>query len=622
MKSLLIAKAVKATVLWGIVLVILLVSGCAMSKSERTFNTKLARQKLDEALARAVTDENGKIYRNAVIRVELPDHNFVYTGAAGIARADTREEMTADHQFTIASVGKTMTAVVILQLWEEGALGEKGLDATLEDLNAFPPDVLEALHKIDGVSYGRRITVRQLLNQTTGLKDVLMDDEGGIGEDYPKEYRGYAPGSLNGLIVFDKQKGFEAMMHCTWDNIPEGCNPNDYYLSYTWPHWDYQSWKANPSDKMAGLLNFYLAGMNETALWEPGTAFHYADTNYIILGLLIEKLTGNSLHQELRTRIFDPLGMDHSYLAYSIDPLTGPWEFRHSDHWGMNTPIISSGVNLSNDWGAGGEVSTVQDLTVFIRALANNELFDHDNTLAEMVSLPQTIDKPFYAFGIIALPTDDGLILHHNGAPCSWIEYHTALGLSIVGTINDLDGTDRFMTLRADIYFALEEAGLKSANFKTGHASMGLLTTLSGEPSGVFLTVLAVSLLVFLSALATWPVFLLRRHTQEMLSRFSQIAGWLAIGTVALDLLFLVIFVFAVEHNPVQLMFGFNSFMLPILLLPLLSIISTLGLIILAILAWKNGVWSVIKRGHYTLVALSALGFLWILNGLHLFTLP
>ncbi len=43
--------------------------------------------------------------------------------------------------------------------------------------------------------------------------------------------------------------------------------------------------------------------MNETTLWKPGITFHYADTNSIILGLLIEKLTGNSLHQELGTRI-------------------------------------------------------------------------------------------------------------------------------------------------------------------------------------------------------------------------------------------------------------------------------------------------------------------------------
>jgi D-alanyl-D-alanine carboxypeptidase len=166
--------------------------------------------------------------------------------------------------------------------------------------------------------------------------------------------------------------------------------------------------------------------MNETALWKPGIAFHYADTNYILLGLLIEKLTGHSLHQELRTRIFDPLGMDHTYLAYATHPTTEPWEGRHSDHWGSNTPLVSSGLNLSMDWGAGGEVSTVDDLSIFVRALAAGKLFKREATLREMFLLPDGIEQPFYAAGIIAWPADDGLILHHNGAPGSWIEYHTA----------------------------------------------------------------------------------------------------------------------------------------------------------------------------------------------------
>ena len=616
-------KALKHVIVLNIVLFILGTSGCVPQRNQSKFNAELARQRLDEAIIRAVTDENGKIYRNAVIRIDAPDYGFTYVNAAGIARVDTGEGMTIDHQFTIASVGKTMTSVVILQLQEEGALGEKGLDATLADLNAFPPEVLDALHKINGISYGREITVRQLLNQTSGLKDVLMDDEHGIGDDYPKEYRGYAPGSLNGVVVFDKEKGFEAMMRCLKEGIPAGCSRDDYYLSYTWPQWDYQAWVADPTNKMAGLLNFYMGGMNETALWKPGMAFHYADTNYIILGLLIEKLTGKSLHQELRTRIFDPLGMDHTYLAYSTNPSTEPWEGQHSDHWGSNTPLITNGLNLSMDWGAGGEVSTVQDLSVFTRAVATGKLFQQEATLKEIFRLPEGIERPFYAAGIITWPTDDGLILHHNGAPGSWIEYHTAYNISIVGTVNDLDRPDRFMALRGDIYSALAEAGLKSSNFKTGSASMNLLTTLGGEPPIVLLTVLLGSLFIFLSALAAWFIALLRRqYGNESSPLLASVARWLAISTIVLNLLFLTAFVFKIMSNPVQLMFGFNSSVISILFLPLLSIILTVGLIIFTVLAWKDSVWSVAERIHYTLITLAALGFLWTLNEPHLLMLP
>lgn len=85
------------------------------TKKRKNVHCDLARQRLDEALVRAVTDENSKIYRNAVIRIQSPEYDFTYTGAAGTARADTDEAMTVGHQFTIASVGKTMTAVVIQQ---------------------------------------------------------------------------------------------------------------------------------------------------------------------------------------------------------------------------------------------------------------------------------------------------------------------------------------------------------------------------------------------------------------------------------------------------------------------------------------------------------------------------
>ena len=70
---------------------------------------------------------------------------YTYTGADGVARADTGEMMTSDHQFAIASVGKPMTAVIIYQLWEEGKFGPRGLDATIAELGVFPPEVIDSL---------------------------------------------------------------------------------------------------------------------------------------------------------------------------------------------------------------------------------------------------------------------------------------------------------------------------------------------------------------------------------------------------------------------------------------------------------------------------------------------
>lgn len=589
----------------------LLLNGCTIG-GRPSFDAEIATQALETALADSVTDENGEVYRNAVIYVQAPNQNFVYTGAAGIARADTSEPMTVDHQFEIASVGKTMTAVIIMQLWEEGALGPNGLDATLEELQAFPPEVLDVLHMIDGVSYGREITVRHLLNQTSGLLDHLNDSAEGLGDDFP-EYMGYAPGSLNHTVIFDKEKGFEAMMRCVHEGQPDGCAPEDYYLTYTWPHWDYEAWQNDPTDKIAGLLNFFLGGANENALWQPGEGFHYADTNYVILGLLVEKLTGNSLHRELRDRIFDPLGMDTTYMSYATDPPASQWEKRVADHWAVGYPLISSGVNLSMDWSGGGEFSTVSDLNTFIRALVNSDLFKNEATLDEMIARPDVHDEP-YAAGIVVLPADNGLLLRHSGSSGCWVEYHTAHDLSIAGMVGEMDDIERFVQLRADVYEALYRAGMRSPAIRTTVAGTPLtLALVAGQAPMAVLVVLALSLLMFLSALIAWPVNALVSRKRNAPQEKTNGTRWVAAVTICLNLAFLVLFILNAMSNTYQLMYGFTPTLRAILWLPWVSIALTLGVLVLAALAWKNGLWRVVARVHYTLVALATVGFLWSL---------
>jgi D-alanyl-D-alanine carboxypeptidase len=566
-------------------------------------------------------DSNGKISRNAVVRIEAPRYQFTWEGAAGIARVDTNEAMTVDHQFEIASVGKTMTAVVVLQLWEEGALGEKGLDATLEDLRAFPPEVLDMLQIVKGVPYGRKITVRQLLNHTTGLKDVLHDSETGMGDDFP-EFRGNAPGSLQYMCFFDMEKGFEALMRCIENGVPEGCDPHDYFLFYTWSPWNYDSWVKNPNDKMAGLLNFYLGGANRTALWEPGRDLYYSNTNYVILGLLIEKITGHSLQDELNKRIFDKLDMIHTYLSHSTNQTSRPWEGRLSDFWGGNVPLISVDISRSQDWGGGGEVSTVNDLTAFIRGLAKGELFQNAATLEEMLKLPSGLDKP-YGAGIVVWPADGGHILHHNGAPGSWIEYNSAYDLSIVGTTNDLDRPDRFMELRADIYEALAKAGLESSAMGMSARSTRLYAMMMNDLPVAPLAVLAICILVFLSAFIVWPIHALgERKRGERAVFLTRASRWLGAGIFSLDIAFIIALVLGILGNSFQLMFCFLPSTRIILVLPLMAAVLTVALSVCAVPVWRDKALRMTYRVHYTVAVLAALGFLWSLGTFGLVVFP
>ena len=336
--------------------------------------TQQARSNLDQALARLFAGEGiseGPGIKNAVLRVEAPAFGFVHEAALGRANADSDAPMTTAHQFHLASVAKTMTATLLLQLWEEGALGPDGLDTTLAELALFDDAIVERLHRLGGVTYGKTITVRHLLTHTSGIKDAVVDDAAGTAHDYG----GPAPGSYGARI----RQGIPQHQACLADRH---CNVAELVTSKEWTMWD----PARPHDREAGVINWFLAsGTAAAALAPPGDAFHYSDTGYVILGLLTEKLSGKSLHRQWRERIFDPLGMDKSYLAYARDPDPGPWIHDVCDFYLGNFPYVTSGINLSFDRGGGGVVSTVADVLRFLRALMEGRLFRKAETLAAML---------------------------------------------------------------------------------------------------------------------------------------------------------------------------------------------------------------------------------------------
>ena len=119
---------------------------------------------------------------NYVALVDGGSSRWRWAGAAGIANPQTNDKMTVQHQFRIASVTKTFTAVVILQLMEEGRLS---LDTTLATLmNGELPGgyAVNDLHSVKE-KLGDTITVRQRLSHTSGLPDYF--GEPATGGDHP-----------------------------------------------------------------------------------------------------------------------------------------------------------------------------------------------------------------------------------------------------------------------------------------------------------------------------------------------------------------------------------------------------------------------------------------------------
>lgn len=214
------------------------------------------RNRIDvvERLEAAVAEEIRQGACSCSLRVSSPRHGFVWEGGAGsISRTDPTP-VPVPVSFRIASVTKTFTAVIVMQLALEGRLG---LDDRVGPL--LPDDIAELLprlHVLDGVSYGESITVRQLLRHSSGIFD------------------------------FAASEGFFAALF----RDPQ----------HVW----------NPREPVEGAIEW---GSPHFAP-DRGYMYAYSDTGYVILGAMIQHLDGRPLHDSYRSRILEPLGLHDTYL--------------------------------------------------------------------------------------------------------------------------------------------------------------------------------------------------------------------------------------------------------------------------------------------------------------------
>ena len=369
---------------------------------------------LQDRLSAFAGDENEFGVRSAAICIEAPAAGYRFDGAVGEARSDTGAAMTADTPFHVASIAKTMTAVLILQAAERGLLGKDGIDSRLADTGAFEPAIIDRLHRINGVSYGAAITLRHLLTHTSGMKDAMVDDgdgvAGGAGGAGPR------PNALIGRIF----------------------SAPGLHGGKRWTPWDPDA----PDDPEAGTLNYYLNAdrISETALFQPGEAFHYSDTGYVVLALVAEALFGAPLHVLMERRIVAPLGLDGTYLAYRNDPKLERHRQPEADVYAGDTPCLSSGLNLSFDWGGGGIVTTARSLNRFLIAFSRGAVFDDPKTLNLMMDwrAPSGLQPPRIGVGcgLFKTRTDDLELWGHSGAWGGKMFFHPASGVYFSGSAN------------------------------------------------------------------------------------------------------------------------------------------------------------------------------------------
>ncbi|MFS8359105.1 serine hydrolase domain-containing protein [Streptomyces sp. CWNU-52H] len=331
---------------------------------------KAQLEKLD-ALAQQVVDAGAP---GVVVRVDQgKGDGRVIEIARQAAWSEADHTLAAGDRFRMGSNTKTMVATVVLQLVAEHRL--RLTDPVEKWLPGVVPD-------------GDAITVRMLLNHTSGLFNYTLDP--------------------------DVLKAFTGQDTRIW----------------------------TPRELLA-------AGVRHDPTFAPGTDYAYSNTNYIALGLIAEKATGRALDGLVEQRITGPLHLKNTHLVTGTDsdtdadadadaakdaPLAHGYE-PDADHLGPLLPpgtpagtafagparsagyVDTTGINSSTEWAAGGMVSTAQDWARFDKALMSGKLLpsallkEMQTTVAEESQFP---DRR-YGLGLEKVVTPCGTVWGHSG---------------------------------------------------------------------------------------------------------------------------------------------------------------------------------------------------------------
>ena len=151
----------------------------------------------------------------------------------------------------------------------------------------------------------------------------------------------------------------------------------------------------------------------------PGTSFGYSNTNYVLLGRIIEEVTGDSLHVNLRSRLFSPQGLQNSYLA-GAEPVPQDWGPGYAtvfaELFGVTDGVFvldeqMSTLIASTAWAAGAIVATAGDVVQFQQALAHDEYL-RPATLAQMNALSPVTDSFLDELGFTGYGAGLGIFMY------------------------------------------------------------------------------------------------------------------------------------------------------------------------------------------------------------------
>lgn len=245
----------------------------------------------------------------------------------GYANFETRDTLTAQTPFHLASISKTFTGMCVLKLWENGKLS---LDDTLQKyFKTFPY---------------QGITIRNLLCHRSGLPNYL----------------------------------------------------------HAMTEWN-QEIKVTNQDVLK-----YLIEKKPVVAWPPDTHFNYCNTNYVLLALIIEQVSGLKFKDYLKKNLFEPLGMENSFLFTEADTSS------YIPTWSVSKPYTIDAFDCT--YGDKNIYSTVRDLLIWDKAMYEHRFIKKETTL--MAYTPMSNEKETmhnYGLGWRLFYNGGDTLIYHNG---------------------------------------------------------------------------------------------------------------------------------------------------------------------------------------------------------------
>jgi D-alanyl-D-alanine carboxypeptidase len=173
------------------------------------------------------------------------------------------------------------------------------------------------------------------------------------------------------------------------------------------PEWDLpevDDYIARHPAKVWRISEFLDLAATHPPEFAPGTSYKYSNTEYNLLGLIIERATGRSWRHEISRRVLRPLGLGHTSLPYpGHRSITGAHAHGYLALDGRTVDRTRIDPSVAGAAGGGALVTTVQDLSRFVDALLKDRLFRHRRTLRQMLAFapaPDVGGQVGYGLGI------------------------------------------------------------------------------------------------------------------------------------------------------------------------------------------------------------------------------